>query len=421
MREKVITVTVELKNRNNYDYENRIKELKELVESSGGEVAASVTAPRDRIDSRTYVGSGKLEEIKDLMEKLDAHTIIFNHELSGSQMKNLENTLDAKIVDRTNLILDIFATRAKTKEAVLQVELAQLKYRLPRLIGYRDYLSREGAGIGTRGPGEQKLELDRRVIQRQMSQIKKQLEQVENTRQITRNKRIKNPIPQISIIGYTNAGKSTIAKAFLGEEGEVFDAKDQLFHTLDTTLRKVKLNEFREIVLSDTVGFIEDLPTFLIEAFKSTLEEIRYADLILEVVDSNNDNVDIQRETTRELLRDMDIQIPVLTVFNKVDLLERREEFLYADIEDKIFISALDPKDILRLKEKIEEILAKDEKKRSLLIPYEDQEILYNLLKNFKTEGMEYVEEGASITVFMNDASFLKYKKYERVNDSDNL
>lgn len=415
MREKVITVTVELKSRNNYNYENRISELKELVESSGGEVAASVIAPRERIDSRTYIGSGKLEEIKDLMEKLEAHTVVFNHELSGSQMKNLENILHGKIIDRTNLILDIFATRAKSKEAVLQVELAQLQYRLPRLIGYRDYLSREGAGIGTRGPGEQKLELDRRVIQRQMSQIKKELAQVENTRQITRNKRVKNPIPQISIIGYTNAGKSTIAKSFLDRSGEVFDAKDQLFHTLDTTLRKVKLNDFREIVLSDTVGFIEDLPTFLIEAFKSTLEEIRFADLILEVVDSNSDNVDIQRETTRELLQEMDIQIPILTVFNKVDLLENKEEYLYADIENKIFISALDPEDIVRLKEKIEEILAKDEKKRHLLIPYGDQEKLYTLLKNYKTEAMEYVEEGTSIDVFMSQAAFARYQQYERV------
>lgn len=415
MREKVITVTVEMKNRNNYNYENRISELKELVESSGGEVAASVIAPRERIDSRTYIGSGKLEEIKDLMEKLEAYTVVFNHELSGSQMKNLENILHGKIIDRTNLILDIFATRAKSKEAVLQVELAQFQYRLPRLIGYRDYLSREGAGIGTRGPGEQKLELDRRVIQRQMSQIKKELAQVENTRQITRNKRIKNPIPQISIIGYTNAGKSTIAKSFLDRKGEVFDAKDQLFHTLDTTLRKVKLNDFREIVLSDTVGFIEDLPTFLIEAFKSTLEEIRFADLILEVVDSNSDNVDIQRETTRELLQEMNIQIPILTVFNKVDLLENKEEYLYADIENKIFISALDPEDILRLKEKIEEILARDEKKRHLLIPYADQEMLYTLLKNYKTEAMEYVEEGAFIDVFMNEAAFARYQQYERV------
>lgn len=414
MKEKVITVTVELKNNQDYDYENRIKELKELVKSSGGEVVAEVTAPRERIDTKTYVGSGKVEEIKDLMEKLEAGTVVFNHELSGSQMKNLENILQGKIIDRTNLILDIFATRAKTKEAVLQVELAQLQYRLPRLIGYRDYLSREGAGIGTRGPGEQKLELDRRVIQRQMSQIKRQLAQVENTRQITRNKRVKNPIPQISIIGYTNAGKSTIAKAFLGQEGDVFDAKDQLFHTLDTTLRKVKLNEFREIVLSDTVGFIEDLPTFLIEAFKSTLEEIRYADLILEVVDSNNDNVDIQRETTRKLLEDMDIRIPILTVFNKVDLLENKEEYLFADIEDKIFISAINPEDISRLKEKIEQILAKDEKPRSLIIPYGDQEKVYGLLKHFKTEDLEYKEEGTSLKVYMNDAAFSKYREYER-------
>lgn len=247
-----------------------------------------------------------------------------------------------------------------------------------------------------------------------MSQIKRQLAQVENTRQITRNKRVKNPIPQISIIGYTNAGKSTIAKAFLGQEGDVFDAKDQLFHTLDTTLRKVKLNEFREIVLSDTVGFIEDLPTFLIEAFKSTLEEIRYADLILEVVDSNNDNVDIQRETTRKLLEDMDIRIPILTVFNKVDLLENKEEYLFADIEDKIFISAINPEDISRLKEKIEQILAKDEKPRSLIIPYGDQEKVYGLLKHFKTEDLEYKEEGTSLKVYMNDAAFSKYREYER-------
>ena len=417
MREKVITVTVRMKNQET-EIENKIEELSDLVESSGGEVVATVEAVRDHIDPKTYIGSGKAQEIKDLMDKLEVQTICFNNELSGSQMRNLEMVLNGKIIDRTNLILDIFASRATSKEAVLQVELAQLQYRLPRLIGYRDYLSREGAGIGTRGPGEQKLELDRRVIQRQMTQIKNQLKQVKNMREVTRKKRVHHFIPQVSIIGYTNAGKSTIAKGLLNREGDEFQEKDQLFHTLDTTLRKVRLNPYREIILSDTVGFIEDLPTFLVESFKSTLEEVAYADLILEVVDSSSKNIEVHRKTTKDLLQQMKIDIPILTVFNKKDLLKEEDTLIYHG-KDHIVVSAKSKEDLQSLKEKIEEMLSRGEAERFLLIPYEDQGIYYQLRKHFRIHETEYGEKGIYLKLSMNSSFYEKYKKYAWSGEED--
>ncbi|MDL2311104.1 GTPase HflX, partial [Peptostreptococcaceae bacterium OttesenSCG-928-C18] len=266
-KEKVITVTVKLKRDFESDYDNKREELKQLVQASVAEVVSEVTCSRDYIDKAMYIGKGKAEEINLLAETLDAETIVFNNELTGSQMKNLETIIDRKIIDRTTLILDIFARRAKTKEAVLQVQLAQMQYMLPRLVGYRKNLSKVSSGIGTRGLGEQKLELDRRKISKEIDRVKERLKKVEKTRETTRKNRIRNSTKIISLVGYTNSGKSTIANELSNyyEDEKIvhFEKKDMLFMTLDTTIRKGILPQGSEFLIADTVGFIEDIPTNL--------------------------------------------------------------------------------------------------------------------------------------------------------------
>ena len=290
------------------EIEDSLDELEELVYAAGGLVISRVIQKKEKIDVALYIGKGKVEEIKNYCEELDIDTVVFNNELSGAQLRNLEKFIDRKIVDRTNLILDIFANRASSKEGKLQVELAQMKYRLPRLIGYRDYLSREGGGIGTRGPGEQKLELDRRVILKEISKIEKQLREVAKSRDIKRSQRAKSNLPIVSLVGYTNAGKSTILNKLIeshedyNKDKEVF-AYDMLFATLDTSLRKARLKNGQDFLITDTVGFVDKLPTNLIEAFKGTLEEVKYSDLILHVVDFSNKNIDIQIEVTEKNIR----------------------------------------------------------------------------------------------------------------------
>lgn len=416
--EKVITVTLKLRDGKNYD--NKIKELRELVKSSGGEVIAEVETTRNYIDKTYYIGSGKAEEIADLAKKLEVKTIIFNNELSGSQMRNLEKIIDAKIIDRTNLILDIFASRAKSKESVLQVELAQLQYRLPRLIGFRDYLSREGAGIGTRGPGEQKLELDRRTIMRDINKIKKELKDIESNRNITRKNRINNKIPIISLVGYTNAGKSTIANKLIQKykenenDEEEFMVKDMLFATLDTTLRKGILPDGEEFLIADTVGFVDDIPTNLIESFKSTLEEIKYADCILHIMDSSNENIDEQINVTFDILKQMDVlDKPIINVFNKKDKLNKDiDKFVHRRLDNEIYISAYDEDDVEKLMYKIQDILNLSYKEIVLNIPYDKQYIVDELINKYGHESLEYKNEFVEISLKIEKQDLEKYNKY---------
>lgn len=414
--EKVITVTLKLRDGKNY--QNKINELRELVESSGGEVVAEVETTRNYIDKTYYIGSGKAEEIADLAEKLEVKTIVFNNELSGSQMRNLEKIIDAKIIDRTNLILDIFANRAKSKESVLQVELAQLQYRLPRLIGFRDYLSREGAGIGTRGPGEQKLELDRRTIMRDISKIKKELKEIEGNRDITRKNRIKSDIPIISLVGYTNAGKSTIAnkliQKFKDDYEEEFIVQDMLFATLDTTLRKGVLPDGQEFLVADTVGFVDDIPTSLIESFKSTLEEIKYADCILHIMDSSNENIDEQIKITFDVLKEMEVlDKPIINVFNKKDKLDKDiDKFVHKRLDNELYISAYNDEDVDNLMYKIQDILDLNYKKVVFNIPYDKQFIVDELINKYGYERLEYKNEFVELELKIEKQDLIKYNKY---------
>lgn len=346
-------------------------------------------------------------------------TIVFNDELSGAQIRNLEEKTDKKIVDRTNLILDIFATRADSKEGKLQVKLAQLRYRLPRLIGYRDYLSREGGGIGTRGPGEQKLETDRRHILKEIDNIEKQLKEVEENRSVKRKKRLDSNLPIIALVGYTNAGKSTLLNKLVefnndDENTKEVYVKDMLFATLDTSLRKAKLLNGQNYLLTDTVGFVSKLPTHLVEAFKSTLEEVEYADLLLHVVDVSNKDLDIQIDTTFKILKDLKtVDKPIITVFNKSDKIDIENVILSKSLTgEKIFISAKENNNIEELLELIEKELPQEYKKVDIIIPYDEQSILNYFMVNYEVGDIEHKEDGSHISLSINNIDKEKYKKY---------
>ncbi|MGP7817723.1 GTPase HflX [Niallia sp. 01092] len=351
-KEKVILVgcqTIEDTTR----YEYSMEELASLTETANGEVVASLIQNRDRIHPSTYIGKGKVEELEALAEELEADIIIFNDELSPSQIRNLSKNIEARIIDRTQLILDIFAGRARSKEGKLQVELAQLQYLLPRLGGQGLALSRLGAGIGTRGPGETKLESDRRHIRRRIDDIKSQLKVIVQHRDRYRERRKKNKAFQIALVGYTNAGKSTLFNRLA--EADSYE-EDILFATLDPMTRKVILPSGFTALITDTVGFIQDLPTTLVAAFRSTLEEVKEADLLLHVVDMSNEEYYQHEETVHKLLDDLDMPpVSQLTVYNKRDLMHK--EFVPTSKTESIVITALDKEDRNKLKQKIEKLM----------------------------------------------------------------
>lgn len=299
------------------DTERSLDELKDLVKTAKATAVARVIQNREAVHPGTYVGKGKMEEIRELLWEYDATGIVCDDELSPAQMGNLTDELDTKVMDRTLVILDIFAARASTSEGKIQVELAQLKYRQSRLAGYGKAMSRLGGGIGTRGPGEKKLEMDRRLIKSRIAQLNRELKDVKRHREITREQRSRNHMPVLAIVGYTNAGKSTLLNTLT--DAKVLE-EDQLFATLDPTTRNLKLPSGQQILLTDTVGFIRKLPHHLIEAFKSTLEEARYADIILHVVDASNPQMDDQMYVVYETLQRLEVMNkPVITVFNKID------------------------------------------------------------------------------------------------------
>lgn len=315
--EKVILVAVATGDEDNA--EELLDELEELVSTAGAVVAGRMIQNLEHINNATYIGSGKVKELKELIWEMEASAIISDDELTPAQYKNLEDELNVKVMDRTLIILDIFAKRAKTAEGKIQVELAQLRYRSTRLIGMRN-LSRQGGGIGTRGPGEKKLEVDRRVIRNRIAQLREQVGELENHRQVTRSKRQDNPVPVVAIVGYTNAGKSTLLNTLT--DASVLE-EDKLFATLDPTTRNYKLPDGQEVLLTDTVGFIRKLPHHLIDAFKSTLEEAKYSDIIIHVVDASNESMDKNMHAVYETLKKLDVKDKiVITVFNKLDKLE---------------------------------------------------------------------------------------------------
>lgn len=416
--EKVIVVGVKLNEVNADEFNYEIEELKNLAEACEMEVVDTVFQNLEAFNNNTYVGSGKVEEIKTAINAWDAEGVVFNDELTPSQVSTLQDALDTAIYDRTFLILEIFRRRAKTKEAQLQVELATLKYTLPRLAGLRKGLSRQrGAGGGFahgRGAGETKLELDRRISGDKIASIKKELEDLKYKRQEQRVKRKKNDMKVVSLVGYTNSGKSTTLNTILnyskGVKKEVLQ-KDMLFATLETSTRNIN-NERGQFLLTDTVGFVSKLPHQLVEAFKSTLEEVSESDLIVHVVDSSNENFEKQIEVTNEVLKELGTEsIPVIYAFNKLD---KNTNYVYipSTYEKAVRISAHKDININMLLDMIFDELYKDYLKVNIHLPYGKEKEFYDLLNNAINMKTEYDDLGMNITCKVNENYYNKYKEY---------
>jgi GTPase len=394
-----------------FDYS--MDELEALTETANGKVLSVVKQKRERVHPATYIGKGKVEELRLLAEELEPDIIIFNDELSPSQNRNLSSQLNARIIDRTQLILDIFAGRARSKEGKLQVELAQLQYLMPRLMGQGTALSRLGGGIGTRGPGETKLESDRRHIRRRIDEIKGQLNVIVQHRDRYRERRKKNKAFQLALVGYTNAGKSTLFNRL--SEADSYE-ENQLFATLDPMTRKMVLPSGYVTLITDTVGFIQDLPTTLVAAFRSTLEEVREADLLLHVVDTSNKDYFGQEQTVHKLLEELDIQdIPHLTVYNKRDMMH--PDFVPTAKTESILISALNETDRTQLKRKIEEVVINMMDPYQVNVPSSEGKLLA-LLKNetilrelsFDEETDTYRCKGYALKDHQISGQLLKYR-----------
>ena len=396
-RERVILVGVSLADSD--DAEQSLDELEELARTAGALCVGRVLQKREQMHPATYLGRGKTGELKDLIWETQADGIICDDELSPAQIGNLKDELDVKIMDRTLLILDIFAARASTSEGKIQVELAQLKYRQSRLTGLGTSLSRLGGGIGTRGPGEKKLEMDRRLIKGRISQLTRELKEVKRHRQLTRESRAKSRIPVIAIVGYTNAGKSTLLNALTGAG---ILAEDKLFATLDPTTRNRKLPGGQEVLLTDTVGFIRKLPHHLIEAFKSTLEEAKYADLLLHVVDASNPQMDQQMHVVYETLRELEASDkPVITAFNKKDRFVGEYAPRDFQAERTAFISAKTGEGVEELLACVEDVLREQKVEIEQIYPYSDAGKIQLIRKYGELEKEEYTQEGIYVRAYV--------------------
>ena len=396
-KERVILVGVSLADSD--DEEQSLNELEELADTAGALCVGRILQKREQMHPATYLGRGKTEELKDLIWETRADGIICDDELSPSQIGNLRDELDVKIMDRTLLILDIFAARASTSEGKIQVELAQLRYRQSRLTGLGTSLSRLGGGIGTRGPGEKKLEMDRRLIKGRISQLAKELKEVKRHRQLTRESRAKSRIPVIAIVGYTNAGKSTLLNHLTGAG---ILAEDKLFATLDPTTRNLKLPGGQEVLLTDTVGFIRKLPHHLIEAFKSTLEEAKYADILLHVVDASNPRMDQQMHVVYETLRELEASDkPVITAFNKKDRFEGEYAPRDFQAERTAFISAKTGEGVEELLSCVEDVLREQKVEIEQIYPYSDAGKIQLIRKYGELEKEEYTQEGIYVRAYV--------------------
>lgn len=396
-KERVILVGVQADD--NEDTEKSLDELEELAQTAGAETVGRIIQNREQIHPGTYVGKGKLDEIKNLLWETDATGIICDDELSPAQLGNLQDALDTKVMDRTLIILDIFAERASTNEGKIQVELAQLKYRQSRLVGLGKSLSRLGGGIGTRGPGEKKLEMDRRLIKGRIAQLNRELKDVKRHREVTREQRSRNHIPVIAIVGYTNAGKSTLLNRLTG--ASVLE-EDKLFATLDPTTRELKLPSGQEVLLTDTVGFIRKLPHHLIEAFKSTLEEAKYADMILHVVDVSNPQMDEQMYTVYETLQNLDVKDKVvITAFNKQDRLTEVPIIRDFKADHIVNISARTGQGLDALQSVIEQILRERKIEISRTYSYADAGKIQLIRKYGELLEEEYREDGIFVHAFV--------------------
>lgn len=396
-KERVILVGVS--EQDGDDAEDSLAELAELVKTAGASVAGTLIQKRELIHPGTYVGTGKVAEIAELLEHTGATGIVCDDELSPAQLKNLETMLNTKVMDRTLIILDIFAARATTSEGKIQVELAQLKYRLSRLTGLGRSMSRLGGGIGTRGPGEKKLEIDRRLINDRIAQLNRELKEVVKHREIARAKRERNAVPVVAIVGYTNAGKSTLLNHLT--DAEVLE-EDKLFATLDPTTRMLELEGHQQVLLTDTVGFIRKLPHHLIEAFKSTLEEAKYEDYIIHVVDASNPQRDKQMYIVYETLDHLGVKNKkILTLFNKIDIRTDDDPLQDFRADHVLQISAAENAGLDAVKDVLQEMLREDKIYIERVIPYAQAGVLQLVRNKGELVSEEYVPEGISIRAYV--------------------
>lgn len=397
------------------DIDDSMDELEGLAEAAGARSLGWITQVRERPDKATYIGKGKVEELAELCEKMEANIVIFNNELSGAQIRNLEDVIGVSVIDRTILILDIFASRALSAEGRLQVEYAQLRYRLPRLYGLGRSMSRSGAGIGTRGPGEKKLETDRRHIQSRMDEIRREIKELQKSREIRRRQREKSDIPVVALVGYTNAGKSALMNALLcrtNHEDKVVFEENMLFATLDVSQRKIILDSKKEFILIDTVGFVSKLPHSLVDAFKGTLEEVLYADLLVEVVDSSSDKCEFNMKVTKNVLNEIGAgDIPHIVALNKTDVASDSAKVPFID-DKSIKISAKEGTGIDELVDEICSVIFSDMKRANLVIPYDKGSISSYLCEKCTVYEMDYREEGTYFSVDLGIADFERLKSF---------
>lgn len=412
--QRAVLVGVNVGNKDDFAYS--MEELKNLAEACDVEVIGQVTQNLQRVNPSHYIGKGKIEEVAAYVREIDANMVIFNDELSPSQIRNLEEDLDCKVIDRTILILDIFAQRAKTKEAQLQVEVAHLQYMMPRLIGLRESLGRQSGGVGTKnkGVGEKKLELDRRKIEEQISVLNKDLEALVAQRQTQRKQRKKNEIPVVALVGYTNAGKSTTMNAMLEiyngtEEKQVFE-KDMLFATLETSVRNIDLPDNKSFLLTDTVGFVSKLPHHLVKAFRSTLEEVAEADLLIHVVDYANPNYEQLIDITNETLKKIGVEnIPTIYAYNKSDMVDVEIPKVQ---EDRVYLSAKKHVGIEELVEMIRSHIYKEYTKCEMLIPYDQGQVVSYFNNHAHVLSTSYENEGTKLEVECKMSDYEKYKRF---------
>jgi GTPase len=414
MKQIAILAGANLNNQEGFSYS--MEELGNLTLGCDMEVYGKVTQNLNRVNPSHYLGSGKLQEIKDLIEQGKAQVVIFNDELSSSQIRNLEELLECKVIDRTTLILDIFGQRAKTREAKLQVEVARLQYMLPRLVGQGENMGRQRSGVGVRnrGAGETKLELDRRRIEEKISDLNDELDSLVSQRKIQRNQRKKSELPIVSLVGYTNAGKSTIMNAMVelfsqSPSKQVFE-KDMLFATLETSVRSIKLPDNRSFLLTDTVGFVSKLPHNLVKAFRSTLEEAAQSDLLIHVVDCSSENFKQLMEVTNNTLKEIGIEnIPIIYAYNKADLIDFK---VAAQPEDGLYLAAKHRIGVAELAALISKNIFKDYVQCELLIPYDQGTVISYLTQNAHVLSTSYENEGTKMMVQCKALDYKRYKTY---------
>ncbi len=399
------------------DFDRSMEELERLAQACNMETVGILTQKLETVNNALYLGSGKVQELKEFAENIDADIIVFDNSLTPTQLRNLQQILKKPILDRTSLILDIFSERARTREAKLQVETAKLQYLLPRLVGMHEALSRQGGGSGlaNKGAGEKKLELDRRKIEHRLAELRRELEEVAEERETQRKKRLASSLPLVALVGYTNAGKSTLLNRMIdkyaGDESKKVLEKDMLFATLETTVRKIELPDRRKFLLSDTVGFIHKLPPFLIKAFRSTLEEIKNADLLLHVIDYADKNYKKQIAVTEKTLEELGCaSIPVIYVYNKSDLC--MDYYPKVQGGSRIYMAAGSGEGMNELLALISQKLFRDYKEAEFLIPYDKGQIMSYLMENALLKDMEYTEKGIYLKAACSKEDHARYEEY---------